>query len=333
MRAREETVYLFSRDERTHRLFRDSWVRAISALGKLSVLHLRFGQNLGVFGALFYFLVRSRSKRIIFGSSEILLYSVFSLRTDIWVFTGLGRLLDGRMPLVTNSLFFFLNMVYRGQRLICLNQDDLEILKAKISLNVFILPGEGYKFSANGFRGRSSNIGLVYAYIGRLLFSKGVDIILKVFSSTSHEGDLLLLYGDFDFANSDSLNYSLIEHYQSQSIGKIVMKGFKSNLNLELSNVDTVISMSRREGLPFGVLDAIDAGCNLLISNVPGHREFYDLDGVTFVENAADLMNMLLNHRIKLNRLSSSRHKERIKIAEKKFGIDQVVSILKIYII
>jgi glycosyltransferase involved in cell wall biosynthesis len=331
MAVNSDVVYLISRDLRTHTLFRDAWLEAVVSSGRKGVPVLRFDQKFGLLGAILRFIRCSLSRRIIFGSSEILLYALLSSRKDIWVFTGLGRLLDGSRPLLSIFLLFYLRCVHRGQRLICLNCDDFLLVKSRIDGNSFLLPGEGYKFFVDTDSGSSYSEGLIFAYVGRLLYSKGLDRILEVYSNCSRISDVLLLYGDFDFKNSDSISLSLIKQYQEKSTGKIVIMGFTEDVRDSLKGVDTVISMSRREGLPFSILDAISAGCNVVLTRVPGHNEFLGLDGVTFVETNEDLVE-IFSKRGSLKRLSISRQNCRRDVARMRFGYERVVSILKTYI-
>ena len=49
---------------------------------------------------------------------------------------------------------------------------------------------------------------------------------------------------------------------------------------------DVYISLSKREGLPFAVVEALSLGCKCILSDVPGHKEFSHVDNVTFVRNS-----------------------------------------------
>lgn len=322
-------VCLYSRDERTHNLFRKSWLSAIQELGLESSNHFRLNNGLGSFGAIKNFVLNYRNNRLIFGTSEILFYSVFSRRTDIWIFTGLGRLLDGHSKVRTKLFFNLLKVVYRGQKIVVLNGEDLTTMRIHFNSNIFLLRGEGYSFSCFENIKPRTDAGLIFAYVGRLLYSKRVDIILKSFSSASAFNDKLLLFGDYDFGNLDSLSPSIIEKYIKLSRGKIILKGFLPNLKDELLNVDTVISMSRREGLPFGILDAIDCGCNIILSNVPGHTDFEFLDRVTLVNDESELSDLILNKRTLLAGLSIFDHIARRNKARDVYGIEMVVSEIK----
>lgn len=325
-------VYLFSRDRRTHQLFRGAWENSVKTLDRIPVTTLRFENPFGLLGSMISFVSKYRSQRLIFGSSEILLYAIFSSKKDYWVFTGLGRLLDGKDSFLQKVLFQFLRVVHSNQKLIVLNQDDKRVVESYLKTAVFLLPGEGYKFNLDRGKGSARTSGISYAYIGRLLHSKGVEIILRAFTRSSMREDILYLYGDFDFGNNDSIKEEIISYYNSISEGSISVKGFVDNLQSELLSIDTVVSMSRREGLPFAVLDAINCGCNLILSDVPGHREFKHLDGVDLIGSEEELVDVFKNQRDNLRRLSITRDVQRIEMVKDQFGYSFIQSLIIQYI-
>ncbi len=93
-----------------------------------------------------------------------------------------------------------------------------------------------------------------------------------------------MLIGDSDFSNLDSIPDEDFISANQVSRGEIIRFGFRSDVYDNLLNVDVLISMSKREGIPFSVLDGIDAGNYLLLSPVPGHLSFSNLDGVSFID-------------------------------------------------
>ena len=327
-----ECIYLFSRDMRTHSLFRASWENAIKDLNLCVFSELRFNGRFGFVGSLLRFNGVRSSRRIIFGSSEILLYALVSNKTDVWVFTGLGRLLDGSSPRVCKVLFVFLRLVYRNQKVIVLNTDDRIVVNENLTMNTFLIPGEGYKFNASESCLSPIRKGISYAYVGRLLYSKGIVDILNAFASASTTEDELFLFGDFDFGNSDSLEQSAFESFQKYSKGKIQHMGFVTNITEELQRIDVVISMSRREGLPFAILDAIASGCTIILSRVPGHKEFDGLEGVSFVDTSEELREVMYTRHDDLKRLSLMEHEKRLQLADKRFGFENVTTLIKLYL-
>jgi glycosyltransferase involved in cell wall biosynthesis len=322
-------VCLVSRDYRTFKLFRKTWLCALSDLNWNVLTYNRKEDGNFLLFLLKMFFV----KKIIFGTSEILLMSLLSRRRDVWVFTGMGRLLDGSKPFVSKSILFYLRCIYRGQRVIVLNLDDYRQMFRVFGSNVFKLSGEGYYFkgpviSLNHSSNKLSNGVINFAYVGRLLNSKGVDTLLSVFKEVSNiHGVRLHLFGDFDFGNSDSVDISPYEE-----ISSITFHGFVDDLSMYLSRVDCVISLSHREGLPFSILDALNFGCSVILSDVPGHREFKNYDGIYFCETRDDLVRMLTEANYLFRRLSLDRMNIRNDALSLQFGIEiiskEIVGIL-----
>lgn len=277
-----QKLWFFSRDERTHRLFRSSWHHAAEACGAaVQVVCRGFGAS-NAFAALRVFIGASGHRRVIFGTSEVCLYGAFSGKQDIWVFTGLGRLLIGN-GLTSRAIRALLRFMYREQMLVVLNEADREVIQRAIGHNPVVLEGEGYRFPPTPMA-RPARQGLTFAYVGRLLKSKGVDQLVASFARHSRPDWTLMLIGDSDFSNRDSVPAEQIRDLTQSSQGKIISTGFRSDVAALLLEVDVLISLSRREGLPFAILDGVAAGAHLVLSPVPGHLSFDGLPGVTFVE-------------------------------------------------
>lgn len=277
------SIYFFSRDERTHKLFRSSWhIASLQCGADASVVCRGFGWRNALL-ALRKFIGASHSRRVIFGTSEVCLYAMFSNNRDIWVFTGLGRLLIDE-GLIAQAIRTFLRRMYRGQRLVVLNDEDGVVIQSAIGGRPIVIDGEGYEFLALDDRTDNSSQQLTFAYVGRLLKSKGVLQLVNCFVRNSESHWSLLLIGDSDFANRDSVPAEELSQLAQVSKGKIVCTGFRSDVRTLLRDVDVLISLSLREGLPFSILDGVAAGAHLVLSPVPGHLSFKGLPGVTFIE-------------------------------------------------
>jgi glycosyltransferase involved in cell wall biosynthesis len=314
-----------SRDLRTHSLFRNSWHSAAKQYSVLvSVITRGFGLG-NILVSLRAFRECKTKRRIIFGTSEICLYCLLSCKNDVWVFTGVGRLLAGR-KWFSGIIKLGLRCCYQGQLVITLNETDRNELKEIFKSPPQIIEGEGYEF-----RARSFDVALPkhqdqirFAYVGRILRSKGVDLLIREFSRNSKYNWTLTLVGDNDFGNRDSLSKEEIDRLASNSKGKIVITGFRNDVREILAEQDIYVSMSEREGLPFSVLDAIDAGLFLILSPVPGHLSFQGLPGVAFA--AGDLSGIFgqfftdCETRLKFDR------KLRLEICEKRFGQNAIIA-------
>ncbi len=321
---------LFSRDERTFRFFRGSWLIALNNSDyQVKVSNRGFGL-FRLLKAIASFIFSHKSLRLIFGTSEICLYYFFSKRQDVLIFSGLGRLLQ-KNGLRQKFICSYLRIFYRNQKIVALNTDDASFLGSIFAGEIILIDGEGFNFSGSQ-ETRDLGEPIVIAFIGRMLKSKGVDRLVEEFLLIEGNGCELHLFGDFDFSNSDSINSTWLSSKISASKGKILHHGFIENVRNILGGVDIFVSLSEREGLPFSVLEAIDAGCFLLLSAVPGHFPFASLAGVNLINqnDVLGALNALIDNPQKIIQFNQ---KQRIIDCERRFGMDSVVNQIRLKIL
>ncbi|MBL0923386.1 MAG: glycosyltransferase [Sphingomonadaceae bacterium] len=311
---------LFSRDERTQGLFRASWLAAIDSIGCPSFPVCRGFGLLAFFRYILRFHHHRKSRRLIFGTSEILLCLWLSKPRDVLVFTGLGRLLqtDG---LSAQFVRLALRLAYKKQTVIALNEDDQQYLSNLFSNAVILINGEGYKFSDDGFPTRPRPL-LRVGYVGRLLKSKAVDQLIE--AAAALDDCHLTLVGDIDFSNSDAIDRKWLAEKIESATGKLQYLGFVTDVKSVLRDVDVVVSMSVREGLPFSTLDAIDSGCLAVLSPVPGHLSFDGLEGVVF-SNPGNLIEVMRSIVATPGTYFNFDPLRRRSLCREKFGFESVV--------
>ena len=217
---------------------------------------------------------------------------------------------------------------YRQQKIVALNPQDVAYLESVLPTKVILINGEGYDFNNISFFEKKNSSSIVIAYAGRLLKSKGVDKLVEAFIQLSDFNCELRLIGDFDFSNSDAVSAEWLAEMQSISNNRIHCYGFVDNAREMLKEVDIYISLSDREGLPFSVLEAIEAGCLIVLSSVPGHLSFVDLNGILLVEikNLKLLLEDILNNPIEYFNFDVF---ERLKISNARFGMKNIISEIK----
>lgn len=322
--SRPASVALFSRDARTHTLFRGAWMEAIETEGMKPHAHLRGAGLRGMLRYIYDFTRRRGAMRLVFGTAEVVLLSPFASEEDIFVIPGLGRLLQrggARAKLVS----LYLRMFDRGQRLVVLNPDDKTFLERVFQGDIEILNGEGYIFTPLPTRDPPTG-SLRLAYAGRLLKSKGVDTLIEACELISGDFSLLLM-GDLDFGNTDAIDAEWLERRIAQSGGRIRHVGFVDDVRRRLAEIDVLVSLSEREGMPFGVMDGINAGCAILITDVPGHREYAPFEGVTFTKaDRAELAARISGMAADPDRLLAFDAEARLAACRAKFGFEVIVS-------
>jgi glycosyltransferase involved in cell wall biosynthesis len=65
---------------------------------------------------------------------------------------------------------------------------------------------------------------------------------------------------------------------------RVVFTGYVDNLWDLMKRADALVSLSRFEGCPNVVLEAMACGCPLIVSDIPAHREILDEHSALFVD-------------------------------------------------
>jgi glycosyltransferase involved in cell wall biosynthesis len=107
---------------------------------------------------------------------------------------------------------------------------------------------------------------VVFIAVGSLIKRKDPVTIIEAFKAANIEGKaILILLGDGD----------LMDQCVNESDDTILIKGNVDNVNDFLKASDVYISASESEGLPNSVLEAGRCGVNLILSDIPQHREVF----------------------------------------------------------
>jgi len=102
--------------------------------------------------------------------------------------------------------------------------------------------------------------------VGRLVAGKGVEDLLDVLRAVPQVA--LTVAGDG--ALSEQLRQRAVQMGVAE---RLELLGWRDDLGDFYSGLTLYVSLSRKEGLPYGVLDAMAAGLPLVLSDIPGHRE------------------------------------------------------------
>ena len=106
-------------------------------------------------------------------------------------------------------------------------------------------------------------------YVGSLTDTKNQIALLKVLNSSNIEAEIIFL--------GDGINKQSLIDYSKKVVSsiKISFKGcLPRNTAIEhMLEADVFISLSKGEGLPIAVLEAMYCGCFLILSSIPPHKE------------------------------------------------------------
>jgi len=110
----------------------------------------------------------------------------------------------------------------------------------------------------------------VILVVGSLIKRKDPLTIIRAFKQSNVGGRaLLVLIGDGN----------LLEQCTKEADEHILVKGNVNNVRDYLHASDIYISASKSEGLPNSVLEAGSSGLNVILSNIPQHREIFEAEG------------------------------------------------------
>jgi glycosyltransferase involved in cell wall biosynthesis len=107
-------------------------------------------------------------------------------------------------------------------------------------------------------------------FVGRLIKSKRVDVLLDVFKlATKKTSAVLLVCGQ----GPEYITLQNLVTFDDQLINRVFFLSYQANIWGLMKTCDVFVSLSGYEGCPNAVLEAAVCGLPLLLSDIPGHRE------------------------------------------------------------
>ena len=163
------------------------------------------------------------------------------------------------------------------------NPDDVETVRrngGRFGERFTILGGAGIDESLLPAQPPTGNAPPVAAFVGRLIRTKGVDVLVAAHDLLEARGVHLeiSLYGRIDDGNPDGVSRADLERWVAG--GGIVWHGHVDNIAQVWARADiAVLPTLGGEGLPRSALEAAASGRPLVVSDVPGCRHLVR-DGV-----------------------------------------------------
>lgn len=116
-------------------------------------------------------------------------------------------------------------------------------------------------------------------FVGRLDAGKNIETVLRVLARVTQEApaDALLC--------GDGILLPLVRERleRDRLADRIVAPGFVTTVPSVLKRAAVFVSLSRYEGMPNAVMEAAAAGCPVVLSDIPAHREVLDEQSAVFV--------------------------------------------------
>ena len=164
----------------------------------------------------------------------------------------------------------YIGQVYTIENFICnddsLNEKELAVIKKKFYIN---------------------NENKYLIYIGRLDLVKGADVLIRAFNKVNPVGYKLIVVGD----GSESASLKKIASANVIFTGKIF------NASYLMTLADICIIPSRFESFGLVLLEAINAGCRIIATDIPSFKEILKDDDYLFCnEDVNDLADKITSY-------------------------------------
>ena len=216
------------------------------------------------------------------------------------IITGLGKLYTST-NVVLNLIFYCgVFLLKRADSIVVQNKSDYKLLCRYISSSrISLVPGSGVSLKETRLEPtpRDQLSSITYCYVGRLMKSKGVDIIINAFKNYLQffPNDKLLIVGDYD-SNDKKFRLKADEK-------NIEVLGWTDKVTEIFTESHATLLMSDREGMPKTLLESM-ANCTPIIAyGAPGVRDIYEYAGFNEVgiiveeRNVESLVNSLQKFR------------------------------------
>jgi glycosyltransferase involved in cell wall biosynthesis len=162
--------------------------------------------------------------------------------------------------------------------LVAENDDDVaEMLAARIAApgRTAVLPGAGVDPARFPLLPQPSNRVPRIAFVGRMLNTKGVDVLVKAHELLGARGieAELALYGDADAGNREAIPKAVLLRWSRQP--GVTWHGRTNDVVGAWGTADIAVMAPRTgEGMPRAMLEAAACGRPLVVSDVAGCRQF-----------------------------------------------------------
>ena len=180
-------------------------------------------------------------------------------------------------PIIT---FLHLLSLKKFDKVVCCSKSTYDVIKDKFVNISYIRNGidSGYEIDENIRKKIRNELSIsdkdiVFIYAGVITKLKRVVELIEMFNFCHKNNENLVIVGDGPLLNE-------IKKYANNNV-KIL--GYKNNILDYLSASDIYISNSSSEGLSISVIEALEQGLGLLLSDIPSHKEIFEIDSNYFI--------------------------------------------------
>lgn len=244
-------------------------------------------------------------------------------------------------PIINYVLFYPIEKILSKctDLIITMNMEDYEFAKKHFKTKIRYIPGIGFNkdklgetLSLEEKKCLKKQLGIncndyIITYVAEISKRKRQKYLIKALSKMDLKNITVLLIGD---NNNGQMVTKLINKNNLED--KIKMIGFQDNINKYLEITDLVVSVSKQEGLPLNIMEAMYKEKPIIVSNCRGNRDLIinNKNGIVVsLNNQEELIKAILL--LKNNNKLSDKLRKGSKDIDK-YSIDNVLPIMiKIY--
>lgn len=177
--------------------------------------------------------------------------------------------------------YIHLKALKKFNQIICCSRTSYDVIKSKFKNISYIRNGidTNYNEDRNLIRKKIrhelslNDNDIVFVYGGVITKLKRVVELVTLFEKNAKKNEVLLVIGDGP----------LLEDAKLHANKNVKFLGFKKNILDYFSAADVYISYSSSEGFSISVIEALDSGLVLLLSDIPSHKECFEIDNSYYI--------------------------------------------------
>lgn len=214
--------------------------------------------------------------------------------------------------------YIHIMLLRRFNEVICCSKTSYDSIKKYLSRAAYVRNGIDLEKHIKGGKGDTeirrhirNQLGIddgaiIYIYAGMISSLKRVNQLVNMFACNMGNNEYLVIAGDGPLR--EKLQQNVKDNH-------IIFIGFKTNIVDYLQAADVYVSYSSSEGFSISIIEALECGLLLLLSDIPSHRECFNIDSDYYIGEVFSNINFIAKKQI----LSKKAEEVECKFSVKEF--------------